>query len=83
MNTEIAYILDRSGSMSGSIWQDAINGLKEYIKEQQAIPSPCKFTLVGFDNAYDLVIDAKDLKEVDPGCEAISALRAEILRKVV
>jgi len=64
MKTEIVYILDRSGSM-GSNWNESMGSLKTFIKEQQEDKTPCKFTLVGFDDHYDIFIDAKDLQDVD------------------
>lgn len=64
MKTEIVYILDRSGSMSSN-WNESMGSLKTFITEQQKDKTPCKFTLVGFDDKYDLFIDAKDLQEVD------------------
>jgi len=64
MKTEIVYILDRSGSMASN-WVESMGSLKSFIEEQQKDKTPCKFTLIGFDNMYDIFIDAKDLQEVD------------------
>ena len=64
MNTEIVYILDRSGSMTGN-WAEAMGSLRTFIKEQQENTDPCKFTLIGFDNLFDIFIDAKELTEID------------------
>jgi len=64
MKTEIVYILDRSASM-GSNWNESMGSLKAFIEEQQKDETPCKFTLVGFDDQYDIFIDAKDLQDVD------------------
>ena len=64
MKTEIVYILDRSMSMSGN-WKESMGSLKAFIEEQQKDETPCKFTLVGFDDQYDIFIDAKNLQEVD------------------
>lgn len=64
MKTEIVYILDRSGSMSGN-WNESMGSLKGFIEEQQKDETPCKFTLVGFDDQYDIFIDAKNLQDVD------------------
>jgi hypothetical protein len=55
MKTEIAFILDRSGSMS-SMTQAAISGFNEFLKAQQATlddhgqPIPATFTLILFDH---------------------------------
>jgi hypothetical protein len=57
MKTEIAFILDRSGSM-GSMTQAAIAGYNEFLTAQQATvdddgqPIPATFTLVLFDHEY-------------------------------
>jgi len=64
MKTEIVYILDRSASMSSN-WNESMGSLKTFITEQQKNDAPCKFTLVGFDDHYDIFIDAKDLQDVD------------------
>lgn len=64
MKTEIVYILDRSGSMQGN-WVESMGSLKAFITEQQKDDTPCKFTLIGFDNMFDIFVDAKDLQEVD------------------
>jgi len=64
MKTEIVYILDRSASMSSN-WEESMGSLKTFIEEQQKDDTPCKLTLVGFDDHYDIFIDAKDLQEVD------------------
>ena len=57
MKTEIAFILDRSGSM-GSMTDAAIAGYNEFLKAQQATrddrgqPIPATFSLVLFDHEY-------------------------------
>jgi len=57
MKTEIAFILDRSGSMS-SMTNAAISGFNEFLKAQQATvddagqPIPATFTLILFDHEY-------------------------------
>lgn len=63
MKTEIAYILDRSGSMC-SCWGDAWGGLEQFIEDQKQVEGECKFTLVGFDDKYDVFINAADIQEV-------------------
>lgn len=65
MKTEIAYILDRSGSMD-SIWSDAIGGLNSFIEEQKKVKGECKFSLTVFDTQFDVLIDGKDLQQVTP-----------------
>ena len=55
MKTEIAFILDRSGSMD-PMTQAAISGFNEFLKAQQDTrddqgqPIPATFTLILFDN---------------------------------
>jgi hypothetical protein len=57
MKTEIAFILDRSGSMS-SMTNAAISGFNEFLVAQQATvddhgqPIPATFTLILFDHEY-------------------------------
>ena len=41
--THITFILDRSGSMAGAMWSDAIGGLKSIIEEQKKDKSLCTF----------------------------------------
>lgn len=60
MKTEIAFILDRSGSMS-SMTQAAISGFNEFLRAQQVTlddagqPLPTSFTLVLFDHEYEVI----------------------------
>lgn len=57
MKTEIAFILDRSGSMA-SMTSAAIEGFNEFLQGQQQTldnkgqPMPADFTLILFDNEY-------------------------------
>ena len=46
--TEIAYILDRSGSMHGMV-EPAIAGFNRFLREQQDAPGKARLTLVLFD----------------------------------
>lgn len=63
--TEIAVILDRSGSMS-VIRDDAIGGFNTFLEGQKAVPGEAKFTLVLFDDKYETVMFRKDLREAEP-----------------
>lgn len=45
--TEIICILDKSGSMQ-SLQQETIEGLNQFVKDQQKEPGLCNFTLVQF-----------------------------------
>lgn len=61
--TEIAFILDRSGSME-SIAADAIGGFNAFLQSQQQQPGSANFTLVLFDNEYDLVADGQEINKI-------------------
>lgn len=64
MKTEIIYILDRSGSMA-AVWDDAFNGLNNFVAEQKKEPGECNFTLVAFDDKYEVVTSAKPIADVE------------------
>jgi len=61
--TEIAYILDRSGSMN-LIAEAAISGFNSFLKEQKSAPGHANLTLVLFDNEYLSPHQAVPLPEV-------------------
>lgn len=62
--TEIAVVLDRSGSMS-DIWSDAVGGLETFISEQAAIvDNEANFSLVVFDHIIDTLVSNKNIKKV-------------------
>ena len=48
---EIAFILDRSGSMA-SVTEAAITGFNEFLRDQQKVERRARLTLVLFDNEY-------------------------------
>ncbi len=54
--TELVFILDRSGSMSG-LEQDTIGGFNSLLTKQKAQSGDCTVTTVLFDNAYELLHD--------------------------
>jgi hypothetical protein len=54
MKTDITVVLDRSGSM-GSIAKDVIKGLNAFVKAQQEVEGEARFTLVQFDDQYEVV----------------------------
>lgn len=56
-------IIDRSGSM-GSCWSDVAKGYEQIIKDNKDEPGKCTFTVVAFDNAYDVLEDFTDIKDV-------------------
>jgi len=49
--TEIAYILNRSGSM-GSMQEPAIAASNTFVKAQLDVPGDARLTLIQFDDAY-------------------------------
>ena len=63
--TEIACVIDRSGSME-SMKAEAIMGFNAFLQEQKAAPGDVRFTLVLFDNEYLKVVDHKPLQSVQP-----------------
>jgi uncharacterized protein YegL len=63
--TELVFILDRSGSMSG-LESDTIGGFNAMLAKQQAEPGECRITTVLFDGEYELLHDRLDIHAVSP-----------------
>lgn len=63
--TEIVFILDRSGSMSG-LEEDTIGGYNSMLKKQQIEEGEARVTTVLFDNEYKIVHDRGDIREIRP-----------------
>ncbi len=61
--TEIAFILDRSGSMESMV-EPAISGFNRLLREQQQEPGGARFTLVLFDDQYEVPVDSLPISEV-------------------
>lgn len=61
--TELVFILDKSGSMSG-LEADTIGGYNSMLEKQQAVDGECHITTVLFDNNYELLHDRIDIKAV-------------------
>ncbi len=61
--TELVFILDKSGSMSG-LEGDTIGGFNAMLAKQQAVEGECHITTVLFDNNYELLHDRIDIKAV-------------------
>lgn len=61
----IYFVLDRSGSME-SIRADVIGGFNTFVHEQQALPDPCRLTLIQFDNqdVHEVTIKNEDIVNV-------------------
>lgn len=63
--TEIVFILDKSGSMSG-LESDTIGGFNSMLKKQQKEEGIATVSTVLFDNHYDLIHDRFDINTVKP-----------------
>lgn len=63
--TELVFILDKSGSMSG-LERDTIGGFNSMLKKQQGVEGKCRITTVLFDNHYTLLHDRIDIRAVSP-----------------
>lgn len=61
--TEIVFILDRSGSMASMV-ESAISGFNRLLREQQQVPGHARFTLVLFDDQYELPFHSVPIEEV-------------------
>merc|ERR1719428_181270 len=49
-NTEFVFLLDRSGSMSGSLIRKAADALQLFLR---SLPSTCLFDIVGFGSRWE------------------------------
>jgi hypothetical protein len=65
MKTDITVVLDRSGSME-SIASDVIGGLNTFIREQAQVEGEACFTLVQFDDHYEVVHAHVPVQDVPP-----------------
>ncbi|WP_178023503.1 vWA domain-containing protein [uncultured Paenibacillus sp.] len=63
--TELAFILDKSGSMAG-LESDTIGGYNSMLGKQKAIEGECHITTVLFDNNCELLHDRIDIRAVSP-----------------
>lgn len=63
--TEMVFILDRSGSMSG-LESDTIGGYNAMLAKQQTEPGEAVITTVLFDDRYELLHDRITLRGVAP-----------------
>lgn len=63
--TELVFILDRSGSMSG-LEKDTIGGFNSLLDQQRKVDGECVITTVLFDNRYELLHDRIDIRAVQP-----------------
>ena len=63
-NLDIIFLIDRSGSMSGSE-EDTIGGFNSYIERERNKGFKTKVTTVLFDDKYEVLYKRKDINEVD------------------
>ena len=63
--TELVFIIDRSGSMSG-LEGDTIGGFNSMLKEQQSVDGRALVTTVLFDDEYELLHNRVDIRNVKP-----------------
>ncbi|MCB1276123.1 vWA domain-containing protein [Prosthecobacter sp.] len=61
--TEIAYILDRSGSMQ-PMQEPAVAAFNDFVKSQLDVPGDARLTLVQFDDAYEVPVSARPIQDV-------------------
>ena len=63
--TELVFILDRSGSMSG-LEGDTIGGFNSLVEKQKKEEGPCLVSTVLFDNVSEVLHDRVSLEEIKP-----------------
>ena len=61
--SDLTLVLDRSGSMS-SIAEETISGFNEFVDNQKRLPVEASFSLVQFDDVYELVHDGIPIQDV-------------------
>lgn len=62
--TELVFILDKSGSMSG-LEQDTIGGFNSMLQKQKNEDGDAYITTVLFDHDYEIIYDRADIKNVN------------------
>ena len=63
--TELVFILDRSGSMSG-LESDTIGGFNSLLAKQKKVDGEALVSCVLFDNVSEVIYDRKALSEITP-----------------
>lgn len=63
--TELVFIMDKSGSMSG-LENDTIGGYNSMLKRQQEVKGECFVTTALFNNNYELLHDRIDIRAIGP-----------------
>ena len=88
--SELVFILDRSGSMSG-LEGDTIGGFNSLIEKQKKVEGKCFVTTVLFDNQSETIHDRVELGEIKPmteddysvrGCTALLDALGETIRHI-
>ena len=59
--TELVFVVDRSGSMSG-LESDTIGGLNATLKKNREVEGECLVSIVLFDNASEVLVDRKPIE---------------------
>ena len=89
--TELVFILDRSGSMSG-LESDTIGGFNAMIEKQKQVDGECYVTTVLFDHEQQRLHDRVKLSEIRPltqadytvrGCTALLDALGDSIRHIV
>ncbi len=88
--TELVFILDKSGSMSG-LEDDTIGGYNAMLKKQQKEAGEAMVTTVLFDDEYEVLHDRINIKEIRPitekeyfvgGCTALLDAIGRTIHKI-
>ena len=61
--TEVVFILDKSGSMSG-LEKDVVGGFNSMLEKQKKLDGECLVSTVLFDNESRVVYDREDIREI-------------------
>ncbi len=64
-STELVFILDKSGSMSG-LEADTVGGFNAMLDKQKQVDGDCRITTVLFDHRYELLHDRINIQAVGP-----------------
>jgi uncharacterized protein YegL len=88
--TELVFVLDRSGSMSG-LEEDTIGGFNSLIDKQKKEPGKCLVTTVLFDSRVQTLHDRVELQQLKPmtgrdysvgGCTALLDALGGTIRRI-
>lgn len=63
--TELVFVVDRSGSMSG-LESDTIGGLNATLQKNREVDGACNVSIVLFANTSEVIVDRKPIEEVAP-----------------